>query len=116
MKPKTTATTVTPKQLSIALRHDVVRHFLAEVKDEIDLVEQHDAGLELLKIGSRKKVAGIRIRIQILNMILKMIVMMMRCWIHIFQMNLMMMKMTMTITMMLMMGLLGLLVAREATR
>jgi hypothetical protein len=63
MKPKTTATTVTPKQLSIVLRHDVVRHFLAEVKDEIGVVEQHDAGLDFLKIGSRKKVAGIHTRI-----------------------------------------------------
>jgi hypothetical protein len=63
MKPKMMETTVTPKQLSIALRDDVIHRFLVEVKDEIDLVEQSNAGLELLKIGSRKKVAVIYIRI-----------------------------------------------------
>jgi hypothetical protein len=63
MKPNTMATTVTPKQLSIALHEDVIHRFLAEVKNEIDLVEQHNAGLEFLKIGSRKKVAGMYTRI-----------------------------------------------------
>jgi hypothetical protein len=63
MKPKTMVTTVTPDQLSIALRDDVIRRFLAGVKGKFDLVKKHNAGLESLKMGSLNKVAGIYTRI-----------------------------------------------------